>query len=114
MCTLKLLFSVLIRVMFHGTPCLVTILKRATPILYVDGIRVVDTIECLHRPSSAELRSVEDFDHQNPWKRRNNRLLTRMERAVENAKGDSEKRCPAAVIESSGKEEQTPGASKFC
>ncbi|KAJ1356125.1 hypothetical protein KIN20_013775 [Parelaphostrongylus tenuis] len=35
------------------------------PILYVGGIRVVDSIECLHRLPSAELRPVENFDNLN-------------------------------------------------
>ncbi|KAJ1356126.1 hypothetical protein KIN20_013776 [Parelaphostrongylus tenuis] len=35
------------------------------PTLYVGGIRVVDSIECLHRLPSAELRPVENFDNLN-------------------------------------------------
>ncbi|KAJ1363435.1 hypothetical protein KIN20_023305 [Parelaphostrongylus tenuis] len=37
----------------------------APPILYVGGIKVVDSIECLHRLPSAILSPVENFDNLN-------------------------------------------------
>ncbi|KAJ1374638.1 hypothetical protein KIN20_037369, partial [Parelaphostrongylus tenuis] len=53
-------------VSWYSIPCSETEVEPP-PILYVGGIRVVDSIECLHRLPSAELRPVDNLDAGLIW-----------------------------------------------